>query len=320
MVDMDGNMYFRNNRFIELFGYAPQEIAKLDDWWIKAYPDPQYRDWVIRTWSGHVRRSEQTGSDIQPGEYRVTCKDGQVRDVEISGIAFGERYLATLIDNTERNRIQAELQKAKESAEEANLAKSLFLASMSHELRTPLNAMLGFASLLGRDPAATAAQQEKLAIIGRSGEHLLGMINDILDLSKIEAGRLELREAPFDLWHLLAEISAMIQSRAGEKGLAFALDAEAIAAPYLAADAGKVRQILLNLLGNAVKFTDAGAITLRCGTEPIAGEPGRCRVWMEVADTGPGIPDAVQAHIFEPFVQGARTAETKGAGLGLAIS
>jgi CheY-like chemotaxis protein len=174
--------------------------------------------------------------------------------------------------------------------------------------------------LLGGDPEASAAQQEKLAIIGRSGEHLLGMINDILDLSKIEAGRLELREAPFDLWHLLAEISAMIQSRAGEKGLAFALDAEAIAAPYLSADAGKIRQILLNLLGNAVKFTDAGAITLRCGTEPIAGEPGRCRVWMEVADTGPGIPDAVQAHIFEPFVQGARTAETKGTGLGLAIS
>ena len=149
---------------------------------------------------------------------------------------------------------------------------------MSHELRTPLNAILGFSSMLGHDAAATSSQKEKLAVINRSGEHLLTMINDILDLSKIEAGRIELEENPFDLVALLQEISVMVQSRAGAKGLSFVLETEAVGIPYVNADAGKLRQILINLLGNAVKFTSQGGVSLRAASETLPETPEDCRI------------------------------------------
>jgi CheY-like chemotaxis protein len=186
-------------------------------------------------------------------------------------------------------------------------------------LRTPLNAILGFSSLLGHDAAALPAQKEKLAIIHRSGEHLLSMINDILDLSKIEAGRIELEENPFDLAALLEEISAMIRSRAGEKGLSFVLETEMVCFPYVNADAGKFRQILINLLGNAIKFTREGGITLRAATEPLPETPTRCQIVVEVEDTGAGIDPARQEKIFDPFVQEQGVSEQAGTGLGLSI-
>ena len=137
LVDKQENMYYHNKRFIDLFGYKHEEIKTLSDWWPKAYPDDQYRQYVIETWSDCVRRSEEQGTDIEAKEYRVTCKNGQVREMEISGIVLGDRYLATLIDNTERNRAKDQQVAAKEAAEAANQAKSIFLANMSHELRTP---------------------------------------------------------------------------------------------------------------------------------------------------------------------------------------
>ena len=205
-------------------------------------------------------------------------------------------------------------------AEDANQAKSAFLANMSHELRTPLNAILGFSEILARGKNATADQQEKLSIINRSGLHLLSMINDVLDLSKIEAGRVELQENPFDLVALIEEISVMIRSRATAKGLSVAVEAETVSFPYIKADVGKLGQILINLLGNAVKFTDEGGVTIRCATEAIPEEPTRCHLVIEVEDTGPGIDPVRQAKIFEPFVQGIDMPVRKGTGLGLSIS
>jgi signal transduction histidine kinase/CheY-like chemotaxis protein len=218
-----------------------------------------------------------------------------------------------------RKQTEEDLKQARDDAEASNQAKSIFLANMSHELRTPLNAILGFSSMLGRDSGATPAQKENLAVINRSGEHLLSMINDILDLSKIEAGRIDLEERPFDLAALLEEISVMIQSRAGGKGLSFVLEAEAVGFPYVNADAGRLRQILSNLLSNAVKFTSEGGVILRARTEPLPETPERCRIVLEVEDTGPGIDPDRQKDIFDPFVQEKGVSAQAGTGLGLSI-
>ena len=319
LVDKQENMYYHNRRFIDLFGYSHEEIKTLSEWWPRAYPDDEYRHYVVKTWSDCVRRSEEENTDIEAKEYKVTCKNGQVREMEISGIVLGDRYLATLIDNTESNRARNQLIAAKEVAEAANEAKSTFLANMSHELRTPLNAILGFSRLLAQQSNASNDEKDKLTIINRSGQHLLSMINDVLDLTKIESGSVELREESFDLITLIKEVSVMVQSRASDKGLSILEETESIGFPNIRADLGKLRQILINLLSNAVRFTDEGGVTIRCATDKIPEEPKHCRVVIEVEDTGPGIEPDQHTRIFEPFVQESDLAKRKGTGLGLSI-
>ena len=147
----------------------------------------------------------------------------------------------------------------------------------------------------------------------------MSMINDVLDLSKIEAERIELHEQSFDLVALIKETSVMIQSRADEKMLSVIVDTEEIDVSYIKADMGKLRQILINLMSNAVKFTDEGGVTIRCATEAIPEEPKHCHIKIEIEDTGPGIDPARHERIFEPFVQGIDVPERKGTGLGLSI-
>ena len=256
-------------------------------------------------------------------EIPIQRKDGAIRVVlwNSSNIytADGLSLQATIaqgMDITERKQAEEELLRAKEAAEAANRAKSRFLASMSHELRTPLNGILGYAQILIRDPSLTAKQQEQALTIERCGQHLLSLINDILDLAKIEAGKFDLIETDFALPAFLQEIAALIQMRGAAKRLAFHLEYTELPAVVHGAE-HRLRQVLLNLLGNAVKFTDRGQVTLRVSVLPKMTDMIR----FEIEDTGVGIAADELENIFEPFRQaGAHEYRMQGAGLGLAIS
>jgi signal transduction histidine kinase/DNA-binding response OmpR family regulator len=218
---------------------------------------------------------------------------------------------------TEGQRIAKELECAKQAAETANLAKSVFLANMSHELRTPLNAILGFSALMQRDATLGDPQHKNLEIINRSGEFLLSLINDILDMAKVEAGRIQLEIVPFDLDALTRDVVDMMRARAAEKNLQLLLERQPEAPRYVRGDEAKLRQVLVNLLGNAIKFTEEGGVTLHVGVVPDPVEP---RLRIEVRDSGPGIAAEDCERIFDPFVQVGKVATQKGTGLGLAIT
>ena len=205
--------------------------------------------------------------------------------------------------------------RAEEAAETANQAKSAFLASMSHELRTPLNGILGYAQILQRDPSLTTKQQHGLNVIEQSGDHLLALINDVLDLAKVEAGKIELYEFDFNLPSLLNGVSEIIQIRAEHKDIHFYLKSRDDIPKTVYGDERRLRQILLNLLGNAVKFTDLGSVILTVRVNPDE------QIHFEIEDTGVGISAEHLERIFEPFEQvGDQKRQAKGTGLGLAIA
>jgi PAS domain S-box-containing protein len=204
-------------------------------------------------------------------------------------------------------------------SEAANQAKSTFLSTMSHEIRTPLNAILGYSQLMMRDPSLGIEARANLKIINRSGEHLLSLINDVLDMSKIEAGRTEINSTIFSLPRLLDDLDNMFRMRAEAKGLHFELLVDGESVPYIEGDEGKIRQALINLLGNAIKFTEHGRVKLHV----IVDQREASGLWLSarVEDTGTGITVEEQRRLFQPFVQTKGGLNTQqGTGLGLAIS
>ena len=242
--------------------------------------------------------------------------EGQVRNILSKLDAHDRAHAATA--ELQRGMVQTE-RDARYAAEAANRAKSKFLAGMSHELRTPLNAVLGYAQLLTMDGGLSAQQARGLDVIHQSGKHLLALINDILDLARIEAGRTELNPEPVNLSVFLQTVVNLMQVKTHEKRLAFVFDAGTGLPDAVLADERRLRQVLLNLLGNAIKFTEQGTVTLRAGAEPKG--PAQALLRLDVEDTGVGMrPDDLE-RIFEPFEQvGDTQSRSGGTGLGLAIT
>ncbi|MBF0108555.1 MAG: PAS domain S-box protein [Magnetococcales bacterium] len=436
-VDKNGIVLHANRRFSRLLGYTTNDVPTLNDWWPRAYPDPQYRRQVIDSWSAAVRKAMAEGTDISPIEYDVTCKNGTVKTIEIGGTTFGEDLLATFVDVTERKKFETqvlnerlfsdsiieslsglfylfdqkghlvrcnrnflevtgysreeisgkhalefiaagdrekiassieevflhghatteahlstrngrtipylfsgtrieisrayyltgigldmterkqldqELRSARIQAEEANHAKSRFLATMSHEIRTPLNTIIGMGDML-TESVTTPEQKQFLAALHRASASLLALVNDILDLSKIEAGEMILESMPFHLTALLNDTLQILALQARDKGLTLEIKIANNVPAQCQGDPQRLRQILLNLLGNAIKFTDKGHVKLEVRLERSG------RILFAVSDTGRGINDENQERIFQPFTQEDNTVTRRhgGTGLGLAI-
>ena len=319
ITDLKGDITYVNPRFTDVTGYSLTEAIGKNPRILKSgrTPPEVYQDlWQTiaagQEWKGEFLNRKRNG-----GLFWEKASITAIRDEQGAVSA----YLAVKEDITEQKFAQQALLRAKEEAESATRMKSAFLANMSHEIRTPMNAILGFTELLLRDDSLSVQQRHYLTTVSRSGEHLLELLNDVLETSKIEAGQMRINSAPFDIRLMLDYLDSMFRQKIEDKSLVFSVDADRLEYGHFVADQQKLRQIVINLLGNALKFTQAGRIDLRVWTEPCSGgEPTECYLFFEVADTGMGIAAADQESIFQVFSQTREGAQIGGTGLGLSIS
>jgi signal transduction histidine kinase/CheY-like chemotaxis protein len=267
-------------------------------------PIPNWVNFVVAT----VIAAVPTGRALQ------VLKNALTRSQEAeSALREQQEHLEELVQQR-----TAEVVEARDQAEAANRAKTVFLAKMSHELRTPLNAILGFSAMVGTDAGLTDQHRKDLAVVRRSGEHLLVLIDDVLDMARIETGRVPVESASFDVLALVNDTVNMVRDRAHAKNLDLAVAISANAPRFVCSDAGKLRQVLANLVGNALKYTDEGRVTVSVDVQP-GDNRENCVLIFEVEDTGIGISPEDQARIFDPFVQAANANRREGTGLGLSI-
>ncbi|MFH2140453.1 MAG: ATP-binding protein [Pseudomonadota bacterium] len=313
-LDDDGHFIYVNEYAAQLLGYTQEQMRAMS----VTDVDPNFagKDFKVQT---------QPLREIRTSTFETAQrhKNGEVIPLEVTFYyqpgkeESSGRFISFVTDIRQRKQAEQTLRRAMEAAETANRAKSTFLTSMSHELRTPLNAILGFSSLMRRDEQLRPEQRTNLDIINRSGEHLLTLINDILELAKIEAGKTQLNITPFDLGVLVRDVTDMMELRARAKGLRLLIDQSSQFPRYINGDEARLRQILINLLGNAVKFTQQGGVTLRLGTKQNA----IAHLIIEIEDTGPGLSAEDQQRLFQPFMQfGKQPGDNKGTGLGLSIT
>lgn len=317
-LDLAGEHFEWDEQMHALYGQSPQHFQATPQAWLDlVHPDDRQR--VEASWQSTV-----SGASSFESEFRVRLPDGETRYLRGLAQAYrdaagkSQRILGINWDVTRERLASEALRQAKERAEAAERAKSNFLASMSHELRTPLNAIIGFGEVLKHDVSLSSQNTEYIQIINQSGSHLLALINEVLDLAKVESNRIELLEKSFDLPGLLETVSAMLAMRAESKDLRLFRDFSELPR-FVRADEMKIRQILLNLLSNAVKFTRKGEVKLSAAFDDRGAGRGELRI--EVSDSGPGIAPDELASLFTPFQQGQAGRQLQeGTGLGLVLS
>jgi len=317
ITNLQGDIEYVNPKFEEMTGYRAQEVLGENPRMLKS--DKSSSEEYEKLWKTITAGKEWRG------EFQNMKKNGDLywEAASISPIMSFEGTITHFVwvkeDITERKKAEEELKEARKIAVEANQAKSDFLASMSHELRTPLNGILGYAQILKRDVSLSEKQKSGVDVIQRSGDHLLTLINDILDLSKIEAQKLELQLTEFHLPDFLQQIASIIRVRAEQADLSFVYEAMTDLPMGVQGDEKRLRQVLLNLLGNALKYTEKGKVTLKVGYDDASTFPDLLR--FQVEDTGRGIPQDQLEGIFQPFQQVKNQSQhIEGTGLGLPIT